>query len=103
MPGIQDAIGAFINMLICRLDIQGTESVMDLLENVQDDFLANLSHQYTSLAEIQHALPLGGKPLFNTSLSVQRVAARDDTERQLRMERVDAYDPTEVSVICLMV
>ncbi|KAJ5794579.1 nonribosomal peptide synthase [Penicillium paradoxum] len=98
VPGIQDAIGAFINMLICRLDIQGTESVMDLLEKVQDDFLANLPHQYTSLAEIQHTLPLGGKPLFNTSLSVQRAAIRDDAELQLKMERVEAYDPTEYDV-----
>lgn len=97
VAGIQDAIGAFINMLICRLHFQGTETVMAMMEKVQDDFLANLPHQYTSLAEIQHSLPLGGKPLFNTSLSVQRVAAPAVEGRQLKMARLEAYDPTEVS------
>jgi amino acid adenylation domain-containing protein/non-ribosomal peptide synthase protein (TIGR01720 family) len=104
VEGIEGAIGPFINMLVCRLDVTGTTHLGQLVEQVQANYLAALEHQHCSLAEIQHVLKLAGRPLFNTLMSIKRwplPIQREDIlveQPSISFKSVGGYDPTEVSV-----
>ncbi|KAI9848835.1 MAG: NRPS [Sclerophora amabilis] len=97
VDGIDDAVGAFINMLVCRLDVMGSVPVIQAVELMQGDFLNGLSHQHCSLAEIQHSLNLpSGQALFNTMLSLQRSMAEDALETSdILFQNAGGQDPTE--------
>ena len=92
---VENAVGVFINMLVCCMDLSASISVQSALEKVQTDFINGLQHQHTSLAEIQHALGIP-RTLFNTVMSVQR---RDlgSASNTLFLEEVIGDDPTEAS------
>ena len=100
---IEEGVGAFITMLICRLDLRDAPSLGELLEKVADDFTRSLPNQYCDLASIQHSLSLAGQPLFNTIMSFHR----DDElelfeESSIKIEGLDGHDPTEVSLFVPM-
>jgi amino acid adenylation domain-containing protein/non-ribosomal peptide synthase protein (TIGR01720 family) len=98
--GIEDAVGPFVNMLVCRVNMESTRTLGEVLQKVQKDYMESLPHQSTSLAEVQHSLRLGETPLFNTALSYRRLPV--DTNRQTPkvtfQERLPTYDPTEYNV-----
>lgn len=92
---IYNAVGPYINLLVCRLNLSGNVMVGQVLDKLQDDYLNSLPHQHISLAKIQHALEIPGLQLFNTSMSLQRQAAAGP-EPKVSLEVVDQVDPTEV-------
>jgi amino acid adenylation domain-containing protein/non-ribosomal peptide synthase protein (TIGR01720 family) len=100
IPRIQDAVGPFVNLLVCRVVMDSTSTLSDVLQNVQQDYIDSLPHQSTSLAEVQHSLRLGGTPLFNTALSYRRLPGQtsDNTTNVMFHERMPTYDPTEYDV-----
>ncbi|KMU89701.1 HC-toxin synthetase [Coccidioides immitis H538.4] len=96
VDGIQDAVGAFINMLCCRVLFSSSSSTEDVLRKVHDDYLASLPHQRCSLAQVQHELGLAGKALYNTALSIQNHSRSSDAaEEDLMFETLSAHDPSE--------
>lgn len=98
VEGIQDAVGAFINMLICRVQFKQGFDMRKVFRNVQSDFINALPHQHTSLAQVQHDLGLSGKSLFNTAVSIQNHSETETAERSgLLFEQMEGYDPSEVS------
>ncbi|CAG7953676.1 unnamed protein product [Penicillium nalgiovense] len=97
MEGIYDAVGPFINLLVCRLHVGDAVSVRDLLQAVRSDYMDSLPHQQTSLASIQHALGKSEAALFNTILSLQREPV-DGPTPQVEFQIVDQVDPTEYDV-----
>ncbi|KAJ6023763.1 AMP-dependent synthetase/ligase [Penicillium herquei] len=97
IEGIYEAIGPFINLLVCRLNVGDTVSVGDLLQTVQSDYLNCLPHQQTSLASIQHALGKSDVALFNTILSLQREPS-EGPPPQVEFKIYDQVDPTEYDV-----
>jgi amino acid adenylation domain-containing protein/non-ribosomal peptide synthase protein (TIGR01720 family) len=107
LEGVDDIVGPFINMLVCRMDIAGSSTVKQLVQQVQEGYLAGLEHQHCSLAQIQHALGLSGKPLFNTLMSIRRVLSPSSSNGQFCSEKspviefksIGSHDPTEVRVI----
>jgi non-ribosomal peptide synthetase component F len=101
---IEETVGPFINMLVCRMNVHGSSRTGQLVEQVQANYLAGLDHQHCSLAQIQHALNLSGRPLFNTLMSVQRVSPsllgnldNSFTSPAITFKTADSHDPTEVS------
>ncbi|RAL11456.1 nonribosomal peptide synthase Pes1 [Aspergillus homomorphus CBS 101889] len=99
VPGIQDAVGIFINMLACRVKFSPEKTLVEIAKTVQDDFMKNIAYQHCSLAQIQHELGWHGKSLFNTTLSIQnRTANKDAADRPIGFEMQKAYDPTEYPV-----
>lgn len=102
IEGIYEAIGPFINLLVCRLHVGDAVSVLDLLHGVQSDYMNSLPHQQTSLASIQHALGKNDVALFNTILSLQRKPV-DGPTPEVEFQVVEETDPTEVgrsSLLC---
>ncbi|KAJ8603965.1 hypothetical protein MRB53_041984 [Persea americana] len=74
LDGVEDAIGAFVSLLVSRADVHLARPALALVRQVQDDHLLGVTHQHTlTLAEIHRAAGLSaGKPLFNTGLSISR-------------------------------
>ena len=95
---IQHAVGAFINILVCRIKFERKATLEGVFQGVQSNYLESLPHQHCSLAEVQHALGLSGKSLFNTAMSIQNNPSNEDEEQAvLVFEPVTAHDPSEVS------
>jgi hypothetical protein len=102
IPGIENAVGAFISMLVCRMRIEPASRITTILEQTQRDYIDSLQYRHTSLAELQHTLSLSGGALFNTALSYQRLAKEqkpNQTHDGVSFEEiVPIYDPTEYSL-----
>lgn len=96
VAGIEDAVGAFITMLVCRLNLTGTNPLIQVLERAREDLTCSLPHQYCSLANIQHALELSGQPLFNTVMSFHKEPDPESSETSaLTFNTISGHDPTE--------
>lgn len=94
---IDEAVGCFVNMLVCRLSFSDDMSISQLLKSLQTDSVNALTHQGCSLAEVQHELQLPA--LFNTVFTFQRrQLLRDPTKTALVYENVEAADPGEYHV-----
>jgi amino acid adenylation domain-containing protein/non-ribosomal peptide synthase protein (TIGR01720 family) len=96
---IEDAVGAFINMLICRLNLADDLKLDEALQKMQTDFVRGMEHQTTSLAEVQHELGLSETSLFNTAFTFQRrsnIAER--TPQSLVFDLIDTHDPSEYKI-----
>ncbi|TAQ85918.1 hypothetical protein B7494_g5755 [Chlorociboria aeruginascens] len=100
ITGIDDAVGPFINMLVCHINVRGSSTPREVLEQVQKDYIDSLPYQHTSLAEVQHALKLSGTALFNTALSYRRLPMDRRTEEPTVnfVECAPTYDPTEYTL-----
>ena len=100
VDGIQDSVGAFINMLVCRVNFSKSGSLKGIIRNVQSDYLESLPHQHCSLAKLQHDLGFSGEPLFNTAVSIQNQISTRDAEKEgdaIEITPLSDHDPTEVS------
>ena len=99
VEGIQDAVGAFINMLVCRIDFRQSKTLKDAIRKVQSDFLGSLEHQHCSLAKIHHDLGLSKEPLFNSAISIQNQISTMDADKEgdvIEFETLNGHAPTEV-------
>lgn len=101
IDNIENAVGAFINMLVSRLQVTPALSLLDVVQRVQHDFIESMPHQHCSLAQFQHDLGLSGKSLFNTAVSIQnRVTTEDSAEADanIEFEQLDGHDPSEFAI-----
>lgn len=99
VPHIEHAIGAFVNMMICRVNLEGRLTCQEVLTSVHDQFVQAMAHQHVGLADLQHSLGVSG-PMFNTIMSIQMLATGSNEEYtpgSLVFEDIGARDPTEVS------
>jgi amino acid adenylation domain-containing protein len=98
---VQDIVGPMINTLVCRVNFgDGSRCLLDVLQDVQKDYMEALPHRHISLADIQHAMNLSGATLFNTALSYRRLPP-DLPSQDLAItmtEIAPIYDPTEYPV-----
>ena len=103
IPGVEDAVGLFANMLPCRMMFSRNSSPISLLETSQLDLAQGLAHQQSSFAEMLACLDLNGQPLFNTVVSIQIQHEENEnlkvSREGLLMEELEEFDPTEVSRI----
>lgn len=96
--GIEQSIGPFINMLVCRISLEkGEEMVENVLRAAHEDYASCLEHQVCSLVDIIRQLNLGGEKLFNSVMSVQRHLPLGTSNSSIEFRSVYAEDPSEVS------
>lgn len=98
---VQDMVGPIINTLVCRVQLtDGSRCLLDVLRDVQKDYLDSIPHRHVALAEVQHMLDLSGANLFNTALSYRRLPpdSTNTNEKLQFVETVPIYDPTEYPV-----
>ena len=93
---IEKSVGAFISMLVCRMDLSANLPVSKALERIQSDYAQSMSHQAFSLGEMQHELHLSGKALFNTAFTFQRrPELRTADSNEPSFDVLEAEDPSE--------
>jgi amino acid adenylation domain-containing protein/non-ribosomal peptide synthase protein (TIGR01720 family) len=97
VDNIQDAVGAFINMLVYKINLKKDMLLQKALKKTQLDFIKSMEHQSISLAEVQHELVLADASLFNTAFTFQRRggALEEDTTPSLSFKSFTSYDPSE--------
>lgn len=96
VENIQDAVGAFINMLVYKINLKKDALLQKALKKTQLDFIKSMEHQTTSLAEVQHELDLADASLFNTAFTFQRRGAlEEDTTPSLSFKSFESHDPSE--------
>ncbi|CAN9457853.1 unnamed protein product [Alternaria alternata] len=98
---IESAVGAFINMLVSRIELKPATSLLEIVEKVQSDFVESMPHQHCSLAQFQHDLGLSGKSLFNTAVSIQRRSSAEEPtsdDSGIEFEQLDGHDPSEFAI-----
>lgn len=100
IPGLDECIGAYTNMLVCHSEIDYTKPGSQLASTMYDQILEDLKHQHASLAAVQHALGFSGssKGLFNTIMSFQKQEA-EISSAKLAFKTLDGDDPTEYDVV----
>ncbi|OJJ07364.1 hypothetical protein ASPVEDRAFT_65770 [Aspergillus versicolor CBS 583.65] len=100
LEGIEDAVGPFINMLICRIDFEDSHLVSEILEKTQGDFLHSLSFQHFSLAELLHGIGASGQALYNTCVTFPpQVKATECDKSGIQIEETQRYDPSEFDIV----
>ncbi|KAJ5999451.1 nonribosomal peptide synthetase [Penicillium sp. IBT 35674x] len=99
VPGIEDAVGPFINMVVCRVEIDTQSTFLNALQQVQSKFIESLAHQHVSLVDVRASLGLTHNDLmFNTSLTFP--PDFDATEESsVRITQAALHDPTEFDVM----
>ncbi|KNG89441.1 nonribosomal peptide synthase [Aspergillus nomiae NRRL 13137] len=95
VKGIENAVGAFINMLVCRVRLDQHQAALDAVDTMQSDYFTALAHQHCSLAQIQHGLNLSGMPLFNSIISLQKGVPDQQFGDALSFRAVEEDDPTD--------
>lgn len=98
---IQNAVGAFINMLVSRTRVSSSLSFLDICRQVQNNFIDSLPYQHCSLAQFQHDLGLSGQSLFNTAISIQNQGATEEpavADRSVEFVHLDGGDPSEFAI-----
>ena len=98
IDGIEDLVGACINMLVCRFKFENNSRVAEVAREAQENYFKSLPHQHISLAKIQNALGMSGMALFNTIMSLQREVSSDARNGQsISFEEANDEDPIDVS------
>ncbi|KAL4902747.1 hypothetical protein BDW74DRAFT_180448 [Aspergillus multicolor] len=102
VPGIENGVGPFINMLVCAMDLTmiriKQETVVEQLKALQEEYLRILPYQHVGLAEIQHHLGFSNQSLFNTVVSFQRRDVENLQVEDVRLNYVEGEDPTEYDI-----
>ncbi|MFF0487351.1 amino acid adenylation domain-containing protein [Streptomyces sp. NPDC004435] len=75
VPGVDAAVGLFINTVPVRVTLRPDEPLGTLLARVQDEHAALLDHHHLGLADIQRLA--GGGELFDTLVVVENFPAGD--------------------------
>ncbi|KAK8031980.1 hypothetical protein PG990_001714 [Apiospora arundinis] len=96
--GIEDIAGVLVNMLVTHAKVDYSVAAIDAAKDMHRSYTESLDHQYCSLTEVQHALELGGQPLFNTVLDFQRPPEEDDLDTAISLRPLDFHDPTEFAL-----
>jgi hypothetical protein len=96
--GIEETVGPFINMLVCRVNVGQSSTVSQLVRQTHSNYTAALEHQHCPLAMIHHRLHLSDRPLFNTLMSVHHAPSGTQEQGDISFSSVGSHDPTEVSI-----
>lgn len=102
ISGMDEIVGAYTNMLVCRVEIDRQASSDSLLRAVHDQNMEDLDYQHSSLATIQHELTSSDQALFNSIVSYQQQNnnTSGNSSSFLTITALDGEDPTEVCRHC---
>ena len=72
LEGVESMVGLLINTLPVRVQVCGEVSLLDWLQQIQQQQIQRLEYQYNSLVQIQQWSQLnGGTPLFESFIAVE--------------------------------
>ncbi|KAJ5180004.1 acetyl-CoA synthetase-like protein [Penicillium capsulatum] len=98
VPGIQDAVGLFANVLACRVSVDKDDTFANVLPTVQKNHSNGLSHALP-LAKIAQLAALPTEDLIRTVVNVQfSTISHSDTNSSLELTRVSSEEYTEQDI-----
>jgi hypothetical protein len=98
-----NAVGFFINLMLCRVGLEGSTPIADVLSALRGDFVSSFPYQHHPLAEIAHDQGIPASQLFNTTMTF--MADDNDTESHcngVKLHRVADQDVAEVFNLSLL-
>ncbi|MHC6625471.1 amino acid adenylation domain-containing protein [Streptomyces globosus] len=94
VPGLESAVGLFINTVPARVALRPDETLAGLLARVQDEHAGLLDHQHLGLADIQRLA--GGGELFDTLVVFENFPTGDPSHGTdpggLRITGAEVFD-----------
>lgn len=101
IPGIETAVGLFMNLCASRTCLDPTTTISALLGNIQDDFSRGLQHQSACLDVVNEHV---ATPLFNTAFNFPKSSAaaadeRTEEENRIEFEAVGGTDPMDFAIL----
>ncbi|KAI1815243.1 hypothetical protein GGS20DRAFT_597269 [Poronia punctata] len=99
IPGMHDAVGPFINLLICSIQLGSDRQILELLHTSQAEFVQSLEYQHLPLTEKIRAAKTSADDLFNTAMSVQKEMEQTTDGCSLEIGRVVPHGATEYDLL----
>lgn len=101
VPGIEEAVGQFSNMSVCRVHMTPDLSLDDIALNLQESYAHVLSYQTFPFVEIARAAGVSLDELASTAINVQYAsqAGLPQKSSSIRLAEVKGVDPVLVSNI----
>ncbi|PLB36533.1 uncharacterized protein BDW47DRAFT_108377 [Aspergillus candidus] len=98
VPGIVDAVGPFVTILVCRMRLTPGNNIHALARLVQEDLIRNAHHQHVALGDIYRDVGRSNMPLFNTVLSfTNQKPVRQDGSILLKMVSEDGANEYDLN------
>ncbi|PYH42242.1 acetyl-CoA synthetase-like protein [Aspergillus saccharolyticus JOP 1030-1] len=98
IEGFEAAVGPYINMLLCRMDLASSREIKDVLQETRASTLQALRYQHTSLADLCSSLQVERHELFNTGISFQPHEKTQGRASNLTWAVVGEEDPTDFDI-----
>lgn len=96
---VEEIFGPLINIIPCRADFEADDSIIEVMQRVQRQFIDSYPHQTLPLIDIHRALQVGASGLFNTAISFQRNTDQTQaTEGGLELRYRDVKDQVEFDI-----
>ncbi|WP_257168770.1 non-ribosomal peptide synthetase [Bradyrhizobium sp. SRS-191] len=90
LPGVEDAVGLFINTLPLRVGLPGSATVLDWLGEIQARQSELTDYQYSALADVQRWSEVpGGTPLFDSIVVFENYPAELQAQAEDHTIRLD--------------
>ncbi|KAM0723808.1 hypothetical protein Q7P37_000798 [Cladosporium fusiforme] len=104
VEGVDAMIGPVMNLNVCRIKIPGPDApgtLLDVLQQTQNDFTESLPHRACSLIDVLHEMKMANTSLFNSGVSYRKLppqqanAGSDSVEF---LQKGYIHDPAETAV-----
>ncbi|MCJ1278461.1 hypothetical protein MMC21_006278 [Puttea exsequens] len=97
VAGVARCIGPFFNLLCCRLQVQDSMTLLDVLQIAQADAVESVRHQNCSLPEV---LDDTAREPFNTLVNFRKYAPMGQEQASgIAFEALDGYDPFDYDIV----
>ncbi|MEO7533118.1 MAG: amino acid adenylation domain-containing protein, partial [Ferruginibacter sp.] len=96
LPGVEKAVGMYINTLPLRSNLQGEKGIVEWLQGLQDEQVSSRGYQYTPLQQVQEWTGIQGD-LFDSLLVFENYpVSKVISEKQFgfRVENVKVHEQT---------
>lgn len=104
VEGVDAMIGPVMNLNVCRIKLPGSDSddtLIDVLQQTQNDFTESLPHRACSLIDVLHEMKMANTSLFNSGVSYRKLPPQQSNTGSGSVELVQKgyiHDPAETAV-----
>ncbi|RDW92973.1 nonribosomal peptide synthetase fmqA [Aspergillus mulundensis] len=99
IDGIQDAVGAILNPLVCRVLLDEGSTVSETVRRLQEQYLEDIQHQCLPLSEAHQLAGVGNGVLFNTSVHADTALDEVPSAGVLKLTTVQKTDGAEDDLV----
>ncbi|KAL8782677.1 MAG: hypothetical protein Q9213_005185 [Squamulea squamosa] len=106
VDGVVEMLGLLVNICVCRVKIDASESPKRLAETMKSDFAQSIEHAYSAASEITAFERAHNAPLFDTLINYRGATRRPSTFEDgepacdvLTMDLLAAEDPMHYKIV----